>query len=74
VTKTRNGNRGRCRGGGEGGVGSKAGEEKGQVTVNSLIIGVTFREIVLSSLGALMRTPSLMAILNGLVQLAATRT
>jgi len=54
----------------KGGIGSKAGEEKERVAVNSLIISV--REIVLSDLGASMGTPSLMAILNGLGQLAAT--
>jgi len=58
--------------GGEGNVGSKIREGKGRVTVNSLIIGVTFREIVLLDLGASMGSPSLMAILNGLGQLAVT--
>jgi len=60
------------RGGGEDGVGSRAREEKGRVTVNFLTTRVTFREIMLSGLGALIGSPSLMAILNGLGQLSAT--
>jgi len=60
------------RGGGEGGVNSKAKKGKRRVTVNSLIIGVTFREIELSELGTSMGTLSLMAILNRLGQLTAT--
>ena len=40
-----------------------AAEEK---TLNFVITEVTFGEIVLSNLGALMRILSLMAILNGL--------
>jgi len=58
--------------GGEDGIASIAGGRKKQVIVNSLIIGVTFREIILSSLGVLMGTSLLMTILNVLGQLAAT--
>ena len=36
----------------------------GGTTLNSLITGVTFEEIILISLGALMKTLSLMAILG----------
>ena len=56
----------------EGSVCSRAGEEKGRVIVNSLITGVTFGEIVLSGLEVSMNTLSVMAILNGFGQLAAT--
>jgi len=55
-------------GGGEGSAGSKDGEETWRVAVNSLIIRVILREIVIWSLGASMQTLSLMAILNGLEQ------
>jgi len=44
----------------------------GETTLNSLITGVTFGEIVLSDLGASMETLSVMAILNGVGQLATT--
>ena len=37
----------------------------GKIILNFLIIGVTFREIVLSGLGVSMKTLSMMAILNG---------
>jgi len=77
------------KGGGEGGVDSRAGEGKGwtvvatatkgtivmtaeKTTLNSLITGVTFGEIVLSGSGTSMETLSVMTILNGLEQLAAT--
>ena len=42
-----------------------------KITLNSLMIGVAFREMVLSGLGASMKTLSMMAILNGVGQLAA---
>ena len=44
--------------GGENGVISRAGEGRGQVTINSFITWVTFKEIVVSDLGASMKTPS----------------
>ena len=44
----------------------------GEATLNSLITGVTFREVVLLGLGASMETFLVMTILNGLGQLAAT--
>jgi len=44
----------------------------GKTTLNSLIIRVTFEEIVLSGLGTLMETLSVIAILNELGQLAGT--
>jgi len=44
----------------------------GETTLNSLITGVTFGEIVLSDLGASMESLSVMAILNGVGQLATT--
>jgi len=59
------------KGGGDG-VGSRARKGRGQMIVNSLITWVAFKEIVLSGLGASMKTPSLMAILDGLGQLAVT--
>ena len=43
-----------------------------KITLNSLIKGVTFGEIVLSGLEASMETLSMMTILNGVGQLAAT--
>ena len=43
----------------------------GEATLNFLITGVTFREIILSSLEASMQILSVMAILNGLRQLTS---
>jgi len=43
-----------------------------EASLNALIIEVTFKEIILSGLGASMKTLSMMAILNRVGQLAAT--
>jgi len=52
--------------GGECGVGSRVGDGKRRVTVNSLITGVAVREIVLSGSGSSLKILSVMAMLNGL--------
>ena len=56
----------------ESSVGSRVGDGKGRVTVISLVIRVTFEEIVLSGSGASIKTLSVMAILNELGWLAVT--
>jgi len=50
----------------------KPEKKKERVAIYSVIIGASFREIIISGLGTSMGTPSLMTILSGLEQLAAT--
>ena len=72
VIRTDNDSKSQSKRGGEGDAGSRAGEGKEWVTINFLITRVTFREIALLGSGVSMKTLSVMAILNGLRQLAAT--